>query len=135
MPKIKRVDIDNNIFVIVEANSHVVSPANMLMICERETLADGRRGYWLLKMNTVFGPVIIARDQYSNDLVELAQMHYDGKRPIDKLRIMCSEEQYHQQIDRWIEEIQLQFGGEWIADYYQWDSMAFLFKKVETNHG
>jgi hypothetical protein len=101
---------------------------------ERETLADGRRGNWLLFLDTLIGPVIVERNQYSNDLMEIAQMHLDGSRPFGqgaaKFRVECSKAHYLVNIADWLEDIAFQFGGEWTSDFYEWENRAVLMRKV-----
>jgi hypothetical protein len=102
---------------------------------ERETLPDGRRGFWLLYLDTLIGPVIVERNQYSNDMMEIAQMHLDGSRPFGaglspKFRVECSKAHYLMNIADWIADIEFQFGGEWTSDYYEWEGRAMLIKKV-----
>jgi hypothetical protein len=100
-----------------------------------EALIDGRRGHWLLMLDTLAGPMIAARNQYSNDLMELAQMHCDGSRPFGagistKFRVECSQAEYLAKVHDWIADIEFEFGGDWTSDYYEWEGRAVLMRKV-----
>lgn len=126
---IERIDApDGNSF-------DVLWNGRQVLMAVRERLKDGRHGHWLLVMDTLIGPVIVARDQYSNDLMELAQMHCDGTRPFGagispKFRVECSKAEYLAKISDWLAEIEFQFGGDWTSDYYEWENRAILIKRV-----
>lgn len=100
----------------------------------RETLADGRRGHWLLFLETMAGPMIVERNQYSNDLMEIAEMHCEGSRPFGygtaKFRVECSKAEYLTKVGDWIIELEFEFGGDWTSDYYEWENRAILIRKV-----
>jgi hypothetical protein len=103
----------------------------------RETLDYGKRGNWLLFMESATGKqLIVARDQYSNDLMEIAQMHCDGTRPFGgptaKFRIECSKAEYFENISDWLLDIEFQFGGDWVGDYYEWENRALLIRKATS---
>lgn len=91
--KIERVDDDGNFFTILV-------DGEPLFICEREYVRQKGtfiRGYWLLKQIIPgFGPVVLERDQYSNDIMERVGIHVNEK-PIwgDRYRIECHTREHY----------------------------------------
>lgn len=123
MKKIERVNVSDNEFKITVDGDPKYK-------CERELLKNGARGFWLLMEHTPIGPLIIDRDQYSNDLIAhvgAIENSEDAERNFKRYRcrIVChSREQFNQNIKEWITKIQDHFGGEWTAEYDDWRRWA-----------
>jgi hypothetical protein len=108
-----------------------------VLYATRERLADGRRGHWLLFLETMAGPMIVERNQYSNDIMEIAQMHCDGSRPFGasiatKFRVECSKAEYLDRVCGWLLDLGFEFGGDWTSDYYEWENRAVLIRKATS---
>lgn len=100
--------------------------------CAREhVLVDGseRRGFWLLKLLSLMGPLVVERNQYSNDIREMVNIHENGKsgRPVfgARFRIECPSRAYYDvNVNDWLEDIKTLFPGEWSAEYDDWRRLA-----------
>jgi hypothetical protein len=116
--KIERVDDDGNVcFSILVDGEHAYT-------CEREIIPGKNgsytRGYWLLKKSIPgFGPVVLERDQYSNDILERVDIH-ENVKPIwgDRYRIEChTRAHYNVNVADWIEDLSKITGHSWNAEY------------------
>jgi hypothetical protein len=126
MNRIEQVDVDDNEF-------HLLVDGERAFICEREHVVirgEARRGYWLLKMITPIGPVIVERNQYRNDIRERVDIHVN-ERPVygQRLRFVCVDVlTYGVNVNDWIEDLTMLYGGEWSAYYDDYNHWAILEK-------
>jgi len=104
-----------------------------VFICERERITiqgEPRRGFWVMKLLTPMGPVVVERNQYSNDLLERASIHIND-RPIYGTRFkfecetICS---FKANIERVLKEAERTFGGSWYGEYDSHTKLATLEK-------
>lgn len=127
MRKLTRIEIDDNKF-------ELRYDERCVFVVEREHLKDNKRGHWLCKLNSLVGPLIVMRDQYRNDIVERAQMHVDGTRPLNergwRVRKNCSKSEFLWGWTEWVEQLEFQFGGKWTAEYLEWEGQALLTQQV-----
>jgi hypothetical protein len=97
----------------------------------REHLKNGRRGHWLLSMNTPMGFLEVDRDQYSNDIMERCSIHVN-ERPYygHRFKIPCDKKAFHAHMIDVIHDLEFYLGGEWDAEYRDWDGYAVYVRKV-----
>jgi hypothetical protein len=124
-PRIEQVNVDDDRFDLFVDGERA-------FICEREhVVVRGRpqRGYWLLKMVTPLGPLIVERDQYSNDIRERVQIHVEEKKIYgNRFRIPCDASSYATNMLSWLSDISSMFPGEWSGYYDEHNGWAVLDK-------
>lgn len=143
---LQRVDSDDeNAFAILNNGKSIGfwAEREKLSSCRTETrlaweteqsTTSVRRGAWLLWRNTIIGPVIVDRDQYSNDLMERVDCFVNGNgRSCSydrRFKVPCTRSTYLEHAHIWCENLAFEFGGEWVPEYYDWDKQAVLSLKV-----
>jgi hypothetical protein len=125
-PRLEQVNVDDDRFDLFVDGERA-------FICEREYVTvRGRpqRGYWLLKMVTGMGPLIVERDQYSNDIRERVQIHVEDRKVYgDRFRIECIDRSYYEiNVNDWLSDVSTLFHGHWSAYYDDFNHWAILEK-------
>jgi hypothetical protein len=122
--KIERVDDDGNVCF------SILVDGELAYTCEREIVrhkGNYIRGYWLLKQNIPgLGPVVLERNQYSNDIMEQVEIHVN-ERPIwgNRYRYECpSQEHYDANVKDWVEDFSIILRGTWNAYYDDFRNLA-----------
>jgi len=126
MPRLEQVNVDDDRFDL-----YIVG--EKAFICEREYVTvRGRpqRGHWLLKMVTGMGPLIVERDQYSNDIRERVQIHVEDRKVYgNRFRIECVDRPtYNVNVNDWLSDVSTLFPGHWSAYYDDHNRWAVLEK-------
>lgn len=123
---LERIDIDENQFAIRGTAFSAV----------REYLPDGRRGNWVLYMNGPLGELIVDKDQYSNDLLERVELHVRGAHSLNaghyyghRFKLNMPKGEFLERSATLIADAEFFFGGEWKAEYFDWDRQA-VFSRV-----
>ena len=125
-PRIEQVNIDDNEFWLYVDGVKT-------FVCEREYVTVRglpQRGYWLLKMVTAMGPLIVERDQYSNDIRERVQIHVED-RPVygNRFRLECPTRAYYDtNINDFLSDVSTLFPGHWSGYYDDHNRWAILEK-------
>lgn len=116
---------------------NVMQDGIIKFVVEREHLKDSRRGFWLVKMPTSVGLLIVDRDQYSNDIIERTKMYLTGRagragRPIygHRFKDPCTKQEFFAHSATMIADLAFEFGGEWCGEYYDWEDCAVYARKV-----
>jgi len=124
-PRIEQVNIDDNEFWLYVDGVKT-------FVCEREYVTIRGlpgRGYWLLKMITPMGPLIVERDQYRNDIRERVEIHVND-RPVygNRFRIQCDEPSYTVNVYDWLSDLGTLFPGHWSGYFDSHNGWAVLEK-------
>jgi hypothetical protein len=124
--RLEQVNVDDNRFDLFVDGERA-------FICEREYVTIRgvpQRGYWLLKMVTGMGPLIVERDQYSNDIRERVEIHVHDRQVYGKrFRIECIDRSYYEiNVNDWLSDVSTLFPGHWSGYYDDFNNWAILEK-------
>lgn len=132
-PKVTRVDHDDTPrFELVEESG----ACRFWAIREDITRPDGTpgHGHWILYMDTPLGGLEVDRDQYSNDLIERVEITLEGVRPIygHRFKVKQPKPRFSEKCRDYIADLEMIYGGEWVAEYYEWEGKGVLTRKAGT---
>ena len=131
--RVDREDYDNNVrFDLVSEDGEV----RYWAIREDLTDKDGKHRYgnWILYKLTPLGGLEVDRDQYSNDLIEKVEITLSGEREIygHRFKMKDSKAQFLHNARDYIADLEMVYGGEWVAEYYEWEGKGVLTRKAGT---